>query len=181
LNYFAVVDPWNFIAVIVGALALFALGKWVFRSPDTHFNLPNDARYEFLSSAPQFNTAAQALAEQTALAPDAALEPVRITKFYFSKFDLASGPADPEVFYDELFVELYDADSGHRWMQSYGVATPRGLERILQDKSWGYLFANGIIVLPKYDLARIREAVIARLAEDNETFEPAQKPKEEEL
>lgn len=178
--YFAVVDPWNFLAVVVGGLGLFALGRWVFRSPGTHFNLPNDARPEFLG-APQFGAAASALAEQQVFAPDAALGTVRITKFYFAKFDLASGPADPEAFYDELFVELYDADTGHRWMQSYGVATPRGLTQILQERSWSYLFANGIIVLPRYDLARIREAVIARLAEDNERFEPAEKPAEEEL
>jgi hypothetical protein len=181
LSYFAVVDPWNFLVVIVGALGLLALGKWVFRSPGTHFNLPNDARPEFLAGAQQFNATTQALAEQKVLAPDSALGTVRITKFYFAEFDLATGPPNSEVFYDELFVELYDADTGHRWMQSYGVATPRGLEKILQDKSWGYLFANGIIVLPKYDLTRIREAVIARLAEDNETFEPAHKPNEEEL
>lgn len=178
--YFAVVDPWNFLAVLVGGVGLLALGRWVFRSPGTHFNLPNDARPESLGAA-QFGAAASALAEQQVFAPDAALGAVRITKFYFSKFDLASGPADPEAFYDELFVELYDADTGHRWMQSYGVATPRGLTQILQEKSWSYLFANGIIVLPKYDLARIREAVIARLAEDNETFEPAEKPHEEPL
>lgn len=181
MSYFAVVDPWNFLAVLVAGLGLFAIGKWVFRSPGTHFNLPEDARSQFLAGASQFNAATHALAEQTVLAPDAALGGVRITKFYFSKFDLAPGPADPDVFYDELFVELYDADSGHRWMQSYGVATPRGLAQILQEKSWSYLFANGIIVLPKYDLARIREAVIARLAEDNESFEPAEKPQEEDL
>jgi hypothetical protein len=181
LVFDAEANPWNVLALIAAGFGLFALGRWAFRPRDTHFNLPDDATSQLLAGMPQSNTAAHALAEQTALAPDAALEPVRITKFYFAKFDLASGPADPEVFYDELFVELYDADTAHRWMQSYGVATPRGLAQILQDKSWSYLFANGIIVLPKYNLAHIREAVIARLAEDNETFEPAEKPKEEEL
>jgi hypothetical protein len=174
-------NPWNVLALLAAGFGLFALGRWAFRPRDTHFNLPDDATSQFLAGQSQLNNAAQQLAEQAVLAPDTALAPVRITKFYFSESDLAAGPADPEAFYDELFVELYDGDTGHRWMQSYGVATPRGLEKILQDKSWGYLFANGIIVLPRYDLARIREAVIARLAEDNETFEPAETPKEEEL
>lgn len=174
-------SPWNFVALVAGGVGLFALGRWAFRPRGSHFNLPDDPTSTFLAGQQQFNAATYAFAEQTVLAPDSALGPVRITKFYFSKFDLASGPADPDVFYDELFVELYDADSGHRWMQSYGVATPRGLAQILQEKSWSYLFANGIIVLPKYDLARIREAVIARLAEDNETFEPVEKPQEEPL
>ena len=113
--------------------------------------------------------------------PEPQLGPVRITKFYFSKFDLATGPQDPYSFYDELFVELYDSDSGSRWMQSYGVATPRGLEEILKDKQWNYLYANGIIVVPKYDVAPIREAVVARIAEDNELFKPEKRVQEESL
>lgn len=174
-------NPLNVLAVIAGGLGLFALGKWAFRTRDNHFSLPGELGSDFVVGQPQLTAAANALAEQSVATPDAALGSARITKFYFSKFDLASGPPDPEVFYDELFVELYDTDSGGRWMQSYGVATPRGLTQILEDKSWSYLFANGIIVLPRYDLARIREAVIARLAEDNDQFEPAEKPQEEEL
>jgi hypothetical protein len=109
------------------------------------------------------------------------LGPIRITKFYFSKFDLTAGPPDPYSFYDELFIELYDADSGHRWMQSYGVATPQGLTQILNDKNWNYLYANGIVVVPKYDLTPIREAAVARIAEENELFKPEKNGQEESL
>ena len=182
MNPFSDVDPWGLVALIVSGGALFGLGKWATRSGATHFSLPEQPPVNLSPPEPRLFLRTSDTARG---APDFAstpeLGPIRIVKFYFTKFDLNHGPEDPLVFYDELFVELYDADSGHRWTSSYGVATPAGLSKILQDKSWSYLYANGIVVVEKYDLSRIREAVVARIAEENELFKPPEKISEETL
>jgi hypothetical protein len=113
--------------------------------------------------------------------PDPSLGKIRMTKFFFEKVDAIPGPTDPNVFADELHVQLYDPDSGNYWWQSYFVASPRGLAQILHDKSWKYLYTAEILVLPQYDLEEIRRAVVTRVLTDNEFFKGQQEPQEESL
>src|SRR6476646_2301220 len=101
---------------------------------------------------------------------DPALGNIRIRKFFFKKADAIPGPEDPEVFADELNVELYDPNSGHAWWQSYFVATPQGLAKLLREKSWRYLHAPEILVFPRYNLEEIRRAVVSRIRAENEFF-----------
>ena len=182
MNPFSDVDPWGLVALIVSGGVLFGLGKWATRSGATHFSLPDQAPIDLSPPEPRlFPSVSDPPLAALDFGSTPELGPIRIVKFYFTKFDLNQGPEDPVVFYDELFVELYDADSGQRWTSSYGVAKPAGLSKILEDKSWSYLYANGIVVVEKYDLTRIREAVIARIAEENERFKPPEKISEEGL
>jgi hypothetical protein len=110
--------------------------------------------------------------------PDPSLGRIRITKFFFGKLDPIPGPPDPDVFADELIVELYDPDSGHTWEQSYFVASPLGLREILRDKSWKYLYAAEMLVLPRYDLEEIRRAVVSGIVDSNELFKPSKSTEE---
>jgi hypothetical protein len=103
---------------------------------------------------------------------------IRMTKFFFEKLEAIPGPADPSVFADELFVELYDPDSGHEWWQSYFVASPQGLAQILREKSWKYLYAPEMLVVPRYDLEQIHRAVVSRIVENNELFKPKESEEE---
>jgi hypothetical protein len=112
---------------------------------------------------------------------DPALGNIRIRKFYFNKVDAIPGPDDPEVFADELNIELYDPDSGHAWWQSFFVATPQGLAKHLREKSWRYLYAPEILVFPRYNLEEIRRAVVSRISADNELFKGKQQAEEESL
>lgn len=112
---------------------------------------------------------------------DPILGKIRIKKFFFQKVDAIPGPDDPNVFADELHVELYDPDSGHWWWQSYFVATPQGLAQILREKSWKYLHAPQILVVPRYDLEEIRRAVVSRIMADHEYFKDKEQPEEESL
>ena len=112
---------------------------------------------------------------------DPALGNIRIRKFYFKKADAIPGPDDPEVFADELNIELYDPDSGHAWWQSYFVATPQGLARLLREKSWRYLHAPEILVFPRYNLEEIRRAVVSRIMADHEYFKGKVREEEESL
>jgi hypothetical protein len=112
---------------------------------------------------------------------DPSLGRLRITKFFFEKTDAVPGPSDPEVFADELHIQLYDPDSGHYWWQSHFVATPQGLARILREKAWRYLHAPDILVLPRYDLEEIRKAAVSRIVADHDFFQDAEQPEEETL
>lgn len=112
---------------------------------------------------------------------DPALGNFRIRKFYFRKADAIPGPDDPEVFADELNIELYDADSGHAWWQSYFIATPQGLAKLLREKSWRYLHAPEILVFPRYNLEEIRRAVVSRIMADHEYFKGKEQGEEESL
>ncbi|MGA2022686.1 MAG: hypothetical protein ABSH02_18990 [Candidatus Sulfotelmatobacter sp.] len=109
---------------------------------------------------------------------DPSLGTIRMKKFFFEKVDALSGPPDPNVFADELHIELYEPDSGSVWWQSYFVATPSGLSQILRDKSWKYLHAPEILVLPRYDLEEIRRAAASRIVADHEFFKA--RPESEE-
>ncbi|HET7891668.1 MAG TPA: hypothetical protein VFL34_09085 [Candidatus Sulfotelmatobacter sp.] len=112
---------------------------------------------------------------------DPLLGKIRMTKFYFEKVDAIPGPIDRNIFADELHVQLYDPDSGNFWWQAFFVATPQGLAQTLRDKSWKYLYAAEILVLPQYDLEEIRRAVVTRVVTDNEFFKGKQEPQEESL
>ena len=112
---------------------------------------------------------------------DPELRNIRIRKFYFKKADAIPGPDDPEVFADELNIELYDPDSGHAWWQSFFVATPQGLAKLLREKSWRYLHAPDILVFPRYNLEEIRRAVVSRIIADHEYFRGKEQAEEESL
>jgi len=97
---------------------------------------------------------------------DPALGKLQIKRLYFDKTDVTPGPSDPEVFADELNIQLYDPDSGHYWWQSFFVATPQGLAKILREKHWRYVYAPEILVLPRYDLEEVRRSVVSRILAD---------------
>ena len=109
---------------------------------------------------------------------DPSLGAIRVTKFFFKTIDPVPGPPDPEVFADELFLELYEPESDHYWGQSYLVATPRGLAQILKEKSWRYLHAHEILVFPRYDLAEIQRAVVTRILTDHDFFQGSDQQEE---
>jgi hypothetical protein len=117
--------------VLVGGLL--ALGRWGSRlgptvSGNAPGNTPTPDTPELLPGDETNPKVWPPSAEEAAasLPFDPALGNLRIRKFYFKRADAIPGPDDPEVFADELNIELYDPDSWHAWWQSYFVATPQG-------------------------------------------------------
>ena len=94
--------------------------------------------------------------------------PVRITNMYFATFDLAPGPPDHESFADELFVELVNVENGYNWTQTFFVATPAGLSALLRTNNWSHAFAESVILLRRYNVSEIKQAVLDRLKEEVE-------------
>jgi len=170
-------DPLKLLLLIVFGGGLLALGRWSSRlgsstGPDSPLDIPTPdvagLRPLGASGAKAWSPSAEEVA--ASLPYDPALGNLRIRKFYFNQADAIPGPDDPEVFADELNIELYDPEIGHAWWQSYFVATPQGLANILQEKSWRYLHASQILVFPRYSLEEIRRAVVSRVVADHDYF-----------
>ena len=174
--------------VLIGG-GLVALGRWSSQlggrqigdfpanepTPDVDGLIPLDERHRPKIWPPSAEEVAASLPF------DPSLGKLRIRKLYFDKTDVVPGPADPEVFADDLHLELYDPDSNHAWWQSYFVATPQGLARLLREKSWRYLHAPDILVFPRYNLEEIRRAVVSRIVAEHEHFKGMKQEEEESL
>lgn len=78
-------------------------------------------------------------------------------------------------------MEIYDPDSGHKWWQSYFVATPEGLADVLRERSWKFLYAPQVLVFSQYDLEEIRRAVVSRIKADHDFFNDNQNSEDESL
>ena len=177
-------DPLKLFLLIIFGGGLLAFGRWSSRlgastQQDSPLNVPSPDVAGLLPPGASGTNAWPPSAEEVAasLPYDPALGNLRIRKFYFDRADAIPGPDDPEVFADEL----HDPESGHAWWQSYFVATPQGLANILHEKSWRYLHAPQILVVPRYDLEEIRRAVVSRIVADHDCFRGKQQEDDELL
>lgn len=170
----------------IGA-GLLVLGRWSSRlgerpGGDFPADIPMPDAHELVESKKSRTVWPPSAEEVAASLPfDPQFGRIQIRKLFFDKTDLSPGPADPDVFADDLHIELYDPDTGHSWWQSYFVATPEGLASILREKHWRYLHAPDILVLPRYDLEEIRRAVVSRIVADNELLKGKEQTGEESL
>lgn len=137
-------------------------------SPEAH----SDATHPYFEAPEQAESkAAEPAANDNSDQLDQQAEPVaeddesrpkniRITDWNFATFEVRDGPPDPTSFADDLTVNLYDRSSDHSWTQSYFVATPAGVEKMLQDKKWKSMFLPPVLVLSRYDVAELRAAIL---------------------
>jgi len=182
-------DGLGLLLMLVVGGGLLALGRWssglgASRGADSPADTPTpDVEGLLPREAASTPSVWPPSAEETAasLPFDPSLGKLRIRKFFFKKTDAIPGPDDPDAFADELHIELYDPDTGHAWWQSYFVATPQGLAEILREKSWKYLHAPQILVLPRYDLEEIRRAAVSRIMADHDFFKDTERGEEESL
>jgi hypothetical protein len=96
------------------------------------------------------------------------LRPIRILQMYFSQFDFESGPNDPASFADELFVKLYNENTGYEWTTSFFVATADGVDAMLSQEHWDYAECNSVIFVQRYSGTVIRQAIMDLLANTRE-------------
>jgi hypothetical protein len=181
-------DALRLLLLVAIGSGLLALGRWSSRlggssRPDSPPDAPSpDAKELQQDGEPEPQVWPPGAEEIAASFPfDPLLGKIQIKKFFFEKVDAIPGPDDPDIFADELHVQLYDPDTDHAWWQSYFVATPQGLARILREKSWRYLYAPEMLVLPRYDLEEVRRAVVTRIMADHEFFKDKKEPEEESL
>jgi len=172
------------IGILVGAFAgVYGLSRWASRQTESvppSPELPSEPRRppelepRQWSKVVQIDTSSQFA--QTETIDEEGLRPVRILNVYFSRFDIIPGPPDPSSFADELFVDLYDENSGHKWTSSYFVTTPRGLDQMLEEEHWQYAYADQTFFVRRYDAKVIRQMIVEHLMGTQEKPSP---PKED--
>lgn len=100
------------------------------------------------------------------------LLPIQIVRMYFATFDFEPGPPDRSSFADELFVDLYNENSGYTWTESYFVVSPQGLDEMLLREKWDFAYADRLFFLRRYDPKVIRQAVLEQLISTQEKPSP---------
>jgi hypothetical protein len=84
--------------------------------------------------------------------------------YYFRKTDLVAGPADPTCFCDEFFLDVQDPATQYVWSYSYTVATPAGLQQVMNEEKYASLFFDGpVVVVARWDLAVIMSTVVEEI------------------
>lgn len=143
------------------AVAVFALARWAGSKSESSYTLPPpvdpDPKLLF-TPVPDPNGDVH---------PRMRIRGVDIRSFYFGTFNALTGPPDPESFCDELTVEVEYLETGNVSTWGFTVGTPKGFEALLREKHWQQLYSPAVFVFQKYDLARIREAVVERIEIDS--------------
>src|SRR5215471_19999274 len=180
-------DAYKILFLVAIGGGLLSLGRWSSRlgagqSPDSPANVPTPDPADLTPSGELTPKHWPPSAEEVAasLPFDPSLGRIRIKRLFFDKTDVYPGPDDSEIFAEELHIELYDPDSDHSWWQSYFVATPQGLAKILREKHWRYMYAPEILVLPRYDLEEVRRSVVSRILADQEYVKGSKREQGEE-
>jgi hypothetical protein len=102
---------------------------------------------------------------------------LRIRKHYFRSFDSNTGPPDPECFYDELFVEIENPESGDSWTNSYFVGTPSGIGQVMREEGWDEMFGTDLLIVRRFDRELILRSLLERIQEQYEVVpEPPRDP-----
>jgi hypothetical protein len=90
---------------------------------------------------------------------------LRIRNHYFRGFDTDTGPPDPERFYDELFLEVENRDSGDSWTVSYFVGTPSGIAEVMREEGWDEMFGADLLIVRRFDRELILRSLLERIEE----------------
>lgn len=154
-------DGPRFLFFVTCAIAVFALARWAGGKSESSYTLPPpvdpDPKLSF-TAVPD---------------PDGDVHPrmrirgVEIRSFYFATFNALTGPPDPDSFCDELTVEIEYLETGNLSTWGFTVGTPKGFEALLREKHWQQLYSPAVFVFQKYNLAKIREAVVERIEIDS--------------
>jgi hypothetical protein len=109
--------------------------------------------------------------------PDGKYNRPLVLNYYFKKLDLLRGPEDPRCFCDEFFIELEAPETRAVWTNEYIVATPAGLQQLLDAESHdSLLFDAMLIVVPKWNVANLLKIIMDEVME---AYRGSEAPKED--
>ena len=90
-----------------------------------------------------------------------------VRNYYFKKLDLVRGPDDPLIFCDEFCVEFEQpeefrpATGSPAWTAEYIVATPGGLQKMLEGGPDPHVFLSGnTIIVPRWDVPELLRTIV---------------------
>ena len=153
--------PLGTAVLIAGGIGLLALLRRLSR--------PVDAASIEASSGP---TLSLPLAEESDERPR-----LRIRNHYFRSFNSETGPPDSECFYDELFLELENGESGDFWTNSYFVGTPSGIAQVMREEGWDEMFGTDLLIVRHFDRELILRSLLEKIQDQYEIMpEPPRDP-----
>ena len=83
------------------------------------------------------------------------------SNYYFAKTDLVRGPADPRAFCDHFFLVAQDPGSGHEWERKFIVATPGGLQELMNQEQFVSVYLeDDVVLVSHWDLSVILRTVL---------------------
>jgi hypothetical protein len=141
---------WVLVFVII---VVYLVARWVRSKTATEDEQAEQVRYLIRSSG---TGAAEHLGSKGGLI---------VSRYYFREADVEAEPPDPTDFYDELFIDLRDSDSGQTWQNSIHVATPRALERVMRAEQWDSVIGTELLIVRRYDLEVILRGAVEHLQE----------------
>ncbi len=83
-----------------------------------------------------------------------------VLNYYFSNLDLKTGPENPRSFCDQFFVEFESLETGAHWTNEYTVATPFGLQALLDETGQMLIFSGTLVIVPRWDMAQILKTIL---------------------
>jgi hypothetical protein len=84
--------------------------------------------------------------------------------YYFSKIHLETGPTDPTCFCDDFFLQAQDPGNDYVWNYKYVVATPSGLQKLMNTEAYASLyFDDPVVVVSRWDLRVILSTVVEEI------------------
>jgi hypothetical protein len=95
-----------------------------------------------------------------------------VLNYYFSNLDLKSGPPNPRSFCDQLFVEFEAPETGARWTNEYTVATPFGLQDLMDQTGQKLTLEGTVVIVQRWDMADILKTVLDDVMERYAYMEP---------
>ena len=84
--------------------------------------------------------------------------------YYFEEIDLDTGPEDPVSFCDDFYIEVRDIESNRPMLYGYLVATPAGLQNVLDKERLPALYLEGqTVIVPRWDLPLILDTAVKQI------------------
>jgi hypothetical protein len=96
----------------------------------------------------------------------------KVLNYYFSNLDLKTGPDNPRVFCDQLFVQFEAPETGATWTSEYTVASPFGLQELMDGTGQNLTFDGTIVIVPRWDMALILRTVLEDVIDKYAHAEP---------
>lgn len=98
--------------------------------------------------------------------PDGRYSRPEFLNYYFEETDLVLGPKDPDIFYDNFYIETRDIENKHTVLYKYFVASPLGLKKALADEHLPAIhLKQHAFIFARWDVPLILETVAKHIIE----------------
>lgn len=166
-----------FVAFLIVARRIFSSGSRVYASDYLPPDLDGKKQPAVIGSELPFPTALSPVQQL----PNGRYNRPKVLNYYFSNLDLKSGPENPRAFCDQLFVQFEAPETGAQWTNEYTVATPFGLQSLLDQTGQNLSFEGTVIIVAQWDMTKIMRTVLDDMMERYANPEPEEIKKDDGL